>query len=43
VDPPDEPLMPPLRPMVARAAPALPDRKEAARLAFEPKFDGFLN
>lgn len=33
--------MPPLRPMAARPATALPDEQHAARLAFEPKFDGF--
>jgi ATP-dependent DNA ligase len=38
-----EPLVPPLRPMVARPAEALPDEEQAVRLAFEPKFDGFLN
>jgi hypothetical protein len=37
-----EPLMPPVRPMVARPATALPDEQQAARLAFEPKFDGSL-
>jgi len=29
--------------MAARPAAALPDEQHAARLAFEPKFDGFLN
>ena len=35
--------MPPLRPMVARPAAALPEQREAGRMAFEPKFGGFLN
>jgi hypothetical protein len=38
-----EPLVPPLRPMVARPPSALPDEQRATLLAFEPKFDGFLN
>jgi hypothetical protein len=29
--------------MVATPARALPDPERAARFAFEPKFDGFLN
>ncbi|WP_255687133.1 hypothetical protein [Pseudonocardia sp. TRM90224] len=36
-------LEPPLRPMTARAEPALPDADRVARFSFEPKFDGFLN
>ena len=35
-------LVPPVRPMAARPAAALPDEQHAARLAFEPKFDGFV-
>jgi hypothetical protein len=35
--------MPPVRPMAARPAVALPDEARADGFAFEPKFDGFLN
>jgi ATP-dependent DNA ligase len=35
-------LEPPLRPMLATPARALPDPERAARFAFEPKFDGFF-
>ncbi|MFB9745169.1 hypothetical protein ACFFOU_28995 [Pseudonocardia sulfidoxydans] len=36
-------LRPPVRPMTARPADALPDVERAERFSFEPKFDGFLN
>jgi ATP-dependent DNA ligase len=38
---PDEPLQPPIRPMTARPAPALPPPERAALYSFEPKWDGF--
>jgi ATP-dependent DNA ligase len=41
VDEPDELLQPPVRPMTARPAPALPPPDRAELFSFEPKFDGF--
>lgn len=35
------PLTPPLRPMAARPAAALPAEEKAPGYAFEPKFDGW--
>jgi ATP-dependent DNA ligase len=39
----DEQFRPPLPPMTARPAAALPDEERASRFAFEPKVDGWLN
>lgn len=40
---PDELLQPPIRPMTARPALALPLPERAELYSFEPEWDGFLN
>jgi len=37
----DLPVMPPVRPMLAKAVSGVPDPEKYGGLSFEPKWDGF--